>query len=181
MLEELMMLDGNILLWIQEYLRVEPLTIILSFITHLGDMGIIWIVISLLLLLRKGTRRAGMMSLISLALCFCVTNLFLKNLFNRIRPYEVVNGLELLIEKQKDFSFPSGHSASSFASAVVLYKTLPKRYGVIILGMAFIISLSRLYVGVHYPSDVIAGIMIGTITAIAVIMVQKRIFQSTLC
>ena len=69
----------------------------------------------------------------------------------------MIDGLKLLIEKQSDYSFPSGHTGSSFASAIVLWKELPRKYGVMALIVAVLIAYSRLYVGVHYPSDVLAG------------------------
>ena len=81
-------------------------------------------------------------------------------------PYEVVAGLQCLIAAQPDWSFPSGHASASFASAVVIYKSCPRGIGVPALVLAFAISLSRLYVGVHYPSDVIVGMVIGTLIAL---------------
>lgn len=86
----------------------------------------------------------------------------LKNLIRRVRPYEVISGLTALIEKQHDFSFPSGHTASSFAVAIILYQELPKKYGCIAIVLAILIAFSRLYLGVHYPSDVIAGAISGS-------------------
>lgn len=97
-----------------------------------------------------------------------VNNLVLKNAVARIRPYEVITNLHILIEKQKDLSFPSGHTGSSFAAAVILYKELPKKIGVPALVFALFIAISRLYVGVHYPSDVIAGAVTGTLIALGI-------------
>ena len=79
--------------------------------------------------------------------------------------YEVIDGLILLVDPQHDFSFPSGHSCASFAAAMVYYKMFPKKYGVPAVILATLIALSRLYVGVHYPSDVAAGILIGILAA----------------
>ena len=93
----------------------------------------------------------------------------------RTRPYEVVDGLKLLIEKQSDYSFPSGHTGSSFTSAIVLWKELPKKYGVMALIVAVLIAYSRLYVGVHYPSDVLAGVVIGTVLALVSVWLVKKI------
>lgn len=154
----LAMLDGNILLWIQEYFRKEWMTSIWTFLTSLGDSGWFWIVLAVILLIPKRTRRVGMTALFALAIGALITNVALKNIVARIRPYEVIDGLILLIEKQSDFSFPSGHSCASFAAAMVCYKMLPKRYGVPAVVLASLIAFSRLYVGVHYPSDVIAGV-----------------------
>ena len=124
------------------------------------------IVLSIVLLFPKKTRRAGLLSLLALLGSLCVTNFLLKNYVARVRPYEVVAGLQCLIAAQPDWSFPSGHASASFASAVVIYKSCPRGIGVPALILAFAISLSRLYVGVHYPSDVIVGMVIGTLIAL---------------
>ena len=101
-------------------------------------------------------------------------NGILKNSFLRIRPYEAIEGLTRLIEAQSDFSFPSGHSASSFAGAVVIYKMVDKKYGMIAIIFASFIAFSRLYVGVHYPTDVLVGIVSGTCIALFVVYIFKN-------
>ena len=166
MLEQLLHIDGQILLWIQEYLRFPALTSVMKDITNLGNAGILWILITIVLLLDKKTRNVGYMSALALIGSLIVDNILLKNLVARTRPYEVIDGLKLLIEKQSDYSFPSGHTGSSFASAIVLWKELPRKYGVMALIVAVLIAYSRLYVGVHYPSDVLAGVVIGTLSLI---------------
>ena len=151
-IQQLHIWDGQILLFIQEHLRMEALNPIVIAITNLGNTGIVWIVLSISLLALLGS--------------LCVTNFLLKNYVARVRPYEVVAGLQCLIAAQPDWSFPSGHASASFASAVVIYKSCPRGIGVPALVLAFAISLSRLYVGVHYPSDVIVGMVIGTLIAL---------------
>lgn len=108
-----------------------------------------------------------------------VNNLFLKNVVARTRPYEVVEGLTRLIEKQSDYSFPSGHTAASFAAAVILFLQLPKKYGIPALILAVLISFSRLYLGVHYPTDVLAGAVSGTLIALAVHWIFGKKKKST--
>ena len=78
-----------------------------------------------------------------------------------MRPYNAMATLIPIIRKPSEFSFPSGHAGSSFASAFVLYRKLPKKYGIWAIILAALISFSRLYVGVHYPTDVLAGILVG--------------------
>ena len=173
MLEQLLHIDGQILLWIQEYLRFPALTSVMKDITNLGNAGILWILITIVLLLDKKTRNVGYMSALALIGSLIVDNILLKNLVARTRPYEVVDGLKLLIEKQSDYSFPSGHTGSSFA--FVLWKELPKKYGVMALIVAVLIAYSRLYVGVHYPSDVLAGVVIGTVLALVSVWLVKKI------
>lgn len=160
-MEYLLQLDGNILLFIQEHIRNPITDPVMIGITHLGDSGIIWILLTLGLLLFKKTRKAGIVSALALIFSLLINNVWLKNMVARTRPYEVLDRLKLMIEKQHDFSFPSGHSGASFASAFALWKTLPKKWGIAALVLASLIALSRLYVGVHYPSDVLGGILTG--------------------
>ena len=158
--------DGSILLWIQEFVRCDLLTPFMKAVTHLGDHGQLWILLTVVLLCCKKTRKAGAACAISLLLSLLVNNMILKPL---------VQGLTLLIEKQKDASFPSGHTASSFAAAVVMFHMLPKRYGIPALLLAFLIGLSRLYVGVHYPTDVLCGLLSGTVLALLSVWIVKRL------
>lgn len=167
--------DGAILLWLQEYIRNSLMTPVLTFLTTLGNHGMIWIAISLALLIPKKTRKIGIMSLCALAGSYLINNLILKNVFARTRPYEVVNGLLPLIPKPTDFSFPSGHTGSSFAAACILYCHLPKKYGVPFLILAIIIAFSRLYLGVHYPSDVFIGMLTGIGISWLVTKSQNRV------
>ena len=167
--------DGELLLWIQENIRREWLSPLISFITHLGDAGFIWIVITLCLLIYKGTRKEGFLCACSLLLVLLINNIILKNVIARTRPYEIVEGLQRIIEAQSDFSFPSGHTGSSFAAAVVMFMRLPKRYGIPAMVLAVCIALSRLYVGVHYPTDVMAAALIGTVTAVFVCKMAEYI------
>ncbi len=161
MLDFLQALDGNILLFIQEHLRQPWMDGFWKAITHLGDGGFFWIAAAAALLLWKNTRKAGISASLALVIGALITNVALKNIVARIRPYEVVEGLMRIIERQHDFSFPSGHTCASFAAAFALYKTLPRRWGIACLVLAALISLSRLYVGVHYPSDVLGGAAVG--------------------
>uniref|UniRef100_UPI003FEFD10E phosphatase PAP2 family protein n=1 Tax=Roseburia sp. TaxID=2049040 RepID=UPI003FEFD10E len=176
MLESLLQLDGAILLWIQEHVRQDFLSPVVKFITHLGDAGWCWILLAVILLIVKKTRKIGLVTAVSLLSSYVVNNLILKNLVARVRPYEAVDGLQRIIEAQSDFSFPSGHSASSFAAAVVIFMLCPRKYGVPALVLAFLIALSRLYVGVHYPTDVLTGVISGTVIAVIVCTVYKKKF-----
>lgn len=166
MLQYLSSVDENILLWIQECMRNDVLTPFWIAVTTLGNGGLIWLAGSALLLISKKTRKIGIMALAALAFSVLIDNVILKNLVARTRPYEVVPGLTSLIGVQDDFSFPSGHTGSSFAAAAVMYRGLPKKVGVPVLVFAFMMGFSRLYVGVHYPSDVIGGALIGTAIAL---------------
>lgn len=166
MLERLLHVDATILLWIQTHMRNEICTQIFTKLTHLGDAGWFWLVCAALLLWKPKTREIGKMAIIAMGFNLIVNNLLLKNIVARTRPYEAIIGLKCLIPAQVDFSFPSGHTGASFAAAVVFFRKLPKRYGIPALVLAVLISFSRLYVGVHYPSDVLAGALIGIMGAL---------------
>lgn len=170
-MEWIMNIDGNILLFIQENIRTPILTPLLIAITTLGNGGIIWVICSMALLVPKKTRRIGVMSIMALLMSLLINNMILKNLVARTRPYDMVEGLVPLIGKPRDYSFPSGHTGSSFASAWVLYRQLPGKFGIPALVLAGLIGLSRLYVGVHYPTDVLFGVLGGIVSgAIAMLI-----------
>lgn len=162
-METLIHMDGAILMFLQEVMRNPILNPIMKVITTLGNAGIFWIILTILLLIPRKTRKIGCMSACALIFSLLINNIFLKNLVARVRPYNAIEGLLPLIRKPTEFSFPSGHAGSSFASAGVLYRKLPKKFGVPLLVLAILISFSRLYVGVHYPSDVLAGAATGII------------------
>ena len=163
-MEFLWQIDSSILLWIQ-YFRQEWMTPFWKGITFLGDYGWFWIVLALAFLCFRQTRKTGAAVFLALLIGALITNVVFKPLFARTRPYEVIDGLVLLVGRQKDYSFPSGHSCAAFAGAAVCYRLLPRRYGIGFMVLAGLLAFSRLYVGVHYPSDVLGGIMIGLFAA----------------
>ena len=167
-LHTLSQLDGQTLLFIQDHLRFEELNPFMIRFTNLGEFGLIWIIITVLLLIPKKSRRAGICSALALVASLCVTNFFLKNYVARVRPYEVVVGLTSLLGPVGEWSFPSGHASSGFAAAAAIYKSRPKRVGVPCIILAALLAWSRLYVGVHYPSDVIGGAIIGALLGLIV-------------
>ena len=172
-MENLLMLDGNILLFIQEFIRNPFLDPIVIFITSLGDGGMIWILATIALLIPKKTRRIGWMSALALLGSLLINNTLIKNLVARPRPFTVLPELNILIPTPGEFSFPSGHTSSSFAAAAVFYRHLPKKLGVPAVILAALIGLSRLYVGVHYPTDVLAGALMGiALSYLAQILVE---------
>ena len=150
--------------FIQELFRNPFMDSLMPAVTSLGDAGFLWILLGLALLCSRKYRRTGAAVLLSLAADLVICNLLLKNMVARVRPCDLNPAVQLLIAHPSDFSFPSGHTCASFAAAFALYKTLPgkrKIWKVLCIVLAVLISFSRLYVGVHYPSDVLAGALIG--------------------
>lgn len=174
-LEAVFQFDSSILLWIQNNLRTGFLDPIMKAITMLGDKGMIWILITLALLIVRRTRRLGVICAASMVIGLLVTNLIIKNWAARIRPYELIPGLQCIVPLAKDYSFPSGHATNSLACAWVLFRKTPKKYGVPALILAILISLSRLYVGIHYPTDVLGGVVIGICSAVLAMWLVPRL------
>ena len=179
MWEAFLKLDGDILLWVQEYIRNDILTPIMKFITHLGDKGYVWIGILILFLFFAKTRKVGILMIFSLLGSLLINNKIIKVLVARPRPYTVVEGLNRIIEAQSEMSFPSGHTSSSFAAAVVIYCMCPKKIGIPAMILAALISFSRIYVGVHYTTDVLAGALVGTAIAFLVCKIYRMKFEKT--
>ena len=186
-MEAFLQFEGNILLWIQNYLRSDFLDPIVKFITHSGDHGYLWIALLVILFCIPKTRKAAVIGAVTLILTFIVTNLWLKPMIGRTRPYEVIEGLTRIIGKQSDRSFPSGHTANSMAVGVSLWLVsrkyeiigdkklyFPKWAGWIVLILSILIGLSRLYVGVHYPTDVLGGAFIAVIDTYIVYNLYKK-------
>ena len=172
--------EASIILWIQENIRAPWLDGVWLFITHLGDEGYLWIAMGIVLLFWKKTRPIGFTVLLSLLLDFLIINVTLKDLVARPRPFVVNEAIQPLITDVNPYkSFPSGHSGGSFSAMFALCRWVPKKIGIPALLLAALVALSRLYVGVHYPTDILAGCLVGFICSFLaykiVKMVQKKI------
>lgn len=167
-------MDEAALLWIQETVRLEWLDPVVKAFTSLGNAGVVWIVLSIAMLFWRPTRRAGILAGCALLFSLLFTNLGLKLLVTRPRPYTVVEGLVPLLISGDPNSFPSGHTCAAFSAGLVWARTLPKawmRRAAVI--QAVLMGLSRLYVGVHYPSDVIGGALVGTVCALLALWIGR--------
>lgn len=141
-------------------LHTDCLDAVLPVITSFGNGGLGWILLSLLLLCIPRYRKAGLTMALALIFCLLIGNLTLKPLVARMRPYSYFPDMTLLIPPEKDFSFPSGHTFASFAAATALFLHHYKE-GVAAYVLAAVIAFSRLYLYVHFPSDVLAGLILG--------------------
>ena len=162
--------DLPILDWIQAHLQSGILDTIMPIITLFGEGGIFWIAWAVLLMLFPKTRKIGFGMGIALLLGVLVCNVTLKPLVQRPRPYDFVEAnsgviINLLINKQHDFSFPSGHTIASFEAATVLLIN-DKRMGIPAMILAVLVAFSRLYLYIHYPTDVIFSVFAGILFAI---------------
>jgi undecaprenyl-diphosphatase len=154
--------DFSILNFIQENFRCTFLDVVMPFITSLGDVGFIWILISVILLFFKKTRKLGIQLLISILFAYVIYQLNLKPVIARPRPFMQNPVVELLIKAPKDFSFPSGHTACGFSFVIILFLKKNK-WWIPALVLASLIGFSRMYLYVHFFTDVICGALCGII------------------
>ncbi len=159
-------LDIGILYWLQDHVVCSFLTPLMKTVTTMGNGGIIWILICLILMIPKSTRKIGITAALSLAFVFLLNNVVLKNIVARPRPFTYAD-IELLINAPRSYSFPSGHAASSFATATAVFLK-NRKFGAAALALAALVAFSRLYFFVHFPSDVLIGSLEGIFIAIVV-------------
>ena len=158
--------DLPILDWIAANLWCPVLDVAMPIITVLGDAGIFWIAVSVLFMITKKYRKTGIGMMLALMMGLLICNIWLKPTVARIRPYDFqlqyfLKEIPLLAGGMHDFSFPSGHTIASFEAAVVILLN-NKKLGIPAMILACLIAFSRLYLYVHYPTDVIVSIILGT-------------------
>ena len=159
-MDKLSQSELSLLEFIAEHMHCGVLDYLMPVISGLGDLGIFWIVLALVLLSLPQDRARGAQVGLAVLLSGIVCNLLLKNLVARPRPFEFQPLLELIVAAPHDFSFPSGHTSASFAAATVLVRSGWKAAPVAVL-VAVLIAFSRLYLNVHFPTDVLAGVLTG--------------------
>jgi len=172
--------DFAILDWIAEHIHNGFLDVVMPAITFLGDGGWFWIACAVVMLFFKKTRKTGIMLGLALLCGLFVCNLGLKPLVARIRPYHMRPWIELIIDEPSEFSFPSGHTIASFEAAIVLMRRDRKHFGWAALALAVLIAFSRLYLYVHYPTDVIASVILGTLIACFAVWIVDFIHEKIL-
>ena len=165
---EFQMLDGL------QTIHTSFLDTFMISITKLGDAGIVWIILTVILLLIPKTRKAGGYMAVALIADLIICNVIIKPIVARPRPYSINKTVQLLVTPLKDYSFPSGHTAASFASVSALYFAGRKRMAAGALIVSVLIAFSRMYLYVHYPTDVLGGLIIGLLCGwIADMIIQK--------
>lgn len=190
--------EAGFLLYIQEHIRSDILTPVMKVITHTGDKGIFFIALCAVLLIIPKMRRIGFIAAMSIAVESILNNLLIKNIVARTRPYDAIEGLNNLVGRQKDYSFPSGHTGAAFAVAgallVVALLGLPvaakagkisrektsvayKVFAILMIVYSAVLAFSRMYVGVHYPTDVLGGLLLGLATSALAYLIYQVIIK----
>lgn len=164
-------MELQILHMIQE-IRSNWLDSVMIFFSAIGEEGICWIVISVILAVIPRTRKCGFAIMASMLLTHVLGNELLKNLIARPRPCHVDKSVTLLVPCPTSYSFPSGHTANGFTAAVTMF-LFHRKPGTVALFVAAIIAFSRMYLFVHYPTDILGGIILGTLDAFLVVWIFR--------
>lgn len=191
--------DGELLISLQHALYADWLTPVMKVITSLSECGAIEILLCLVLLICRRTRRLGIICTASLAFTFLCCNLVIKPLVDRPRPWELFDAVNVMMRDPGDASFPSGHTANAMGTAFAVflasrprnrsYERVPClgwrgagadprivcRWGIFAVIMALLTGLSRLYLGMHFPSDVVFGLVLGMACALIIHIIFKKI------
>lgn len=154
--------DASVITAIYENVHSAFLTMFFRIVTLLGEGGIFWIAVAVILLFFKKTRRSGICIGASLLIGVIVGNGIIKNVVARPRPYDAIAGIESVVSHLSDYSFPSGHSLCCFEAATALAMNRTKWAIPAYVG-AVLVAVSRLFLFVHYPTDVICGALLGVL------------------
>jgi len=175
--------DFAILDWIAEHIHNGFLDVVMPAITFLGDGGWFWIACAVVMLFFKKTRKTGIMMGVALVLGLILCNGLLKNIVARVRPFDLDGAYgsiktveDLLVSRPGDKSFPSGHTIASFEAAFVLFHW-DKRFGVPAIIIAAAVSFSRLYLYLHFPTDVIASVLLAVLNATLAVITVNAIYR----
>ena len=157
--------NDNILFFIQAHIQNPFLTPIMSFFTTVGKDGAIWLVIGIILLITKKYRKVGFLIYFGSIINYIITEV-IKNTVKEPRPFDTLHSLHLLISTPPGYSFPSGHTTATMAVMMCIFLTCNKKYSWLVFIFVALMGLSRNYFMVHYPTDILGGIMVGGVSAL---------------
>lgn len=167
-------IDIGIINMIQNHFHNSFTNTVFPLISALGNSGIVWLIIAAIMIITKKYRRWGVVLLIAMAITYVTGELILKPLIARPRPCDVlVYAHNLVLRHKHGYSFPSGHAGSSFTAATVLWKA-NRKWGIAAVTLASLIAFSRVFLLKHYPTDVIAGALLGFLIATLVCYLYQK-------
>lgn len=173
--------DVSVLNWLQEHMANPILDGFFAFVTHLGDEGILWIALAVIFLFFKKTRKMGITMGVALLLGLILGNGVLKNVIGRVRPYNlegaygsIIGVDDLLVGQPGDKSFPSGHTLGSFEAALAMLY-YDRRFGIPAVVLAAMIAFSRMYLYLHYPTDIMGGVVLAVINVILAVLIVNAV------
>lgn len=173
MLETITNFDFSILYWIQENMRTEWLDSFCAFLSRAFQLGVPWFLLGGIMFCFKKTRAAGVMLAAAVVLTFFFNEVAIKNLADRVRPCNIDLSIPLAVKRPESYSFPSGHTATAFAAVgVLVFKH--KKAGIPLVLFAVLMGFSRLYLFVHFPTDVLAGAEFGFLMAWVTVLLFKE-------
>lgn len=149
------------------------LNVIMVGLSTIGNAGIFWIVVTLIMVMFKKTRKCGFQIAFAMLITYIIGNLILKNAIQRDRPCWINPDVKLLVANPKDYSFPSGHTMNGIVASITIFLN-NKKIGIPAIVLALLIAFSRLYNYVHFPTDVFGGIVIGVFCAIIAEWIFKK-------
>lgn len=174
-LKQINIFDNYVLFIINRKMKNKYLDKVMPVITSLGNLGVVWLAIAVILLFVEKNKSIGEVVILTMIFSTIVGEGIIKHLVKRVRPCNQKNNSTLLIVKPISYSFPSGHTLSSFAAAEVL-SIYFINYKIIFITIALLIALSRIYLYVHYPTDVIAGMLIGILCSKLIFIILQEIY-----
>jgi len=162
---------------LRDLLASPPLDAVMSGVTYLGSGGVIWLAVAVMLFVTKRDRRLAVLLVVSLVATAVTGELIIKNVVQRLRPFITDPTIELIISAPSGYSFPSGHTASGFGCATVICRECKERWPrVAAVALAALIAFSRLYLNVHYPTDILGGIILGVCVGLLVTHIANKRF-----
>jgi len=167
-------MDKAILIGIQEYIRNDYLTPVMLFVTGIGNFGAVWLFMAMLLAFRRSSRGQGLLLLIAILFCGGIGEC-IKHAVMRPRPFLQIPDLILLGPVPHSFSFPSGHTICAFALAFIVWRLYRGWVRILVMALAVVMAFSRLYLGAHYPTDVLAGGVVAYLGSAFVWRMGKKI------
>ena len=174
MMDWIVSIDFAILDFIQNTMVNPVMNIIMMIFSYVGEAGAIWIIAAIIMLFFRKTRATGVIMLAAMALGLLVGEACLKNVICRPRPFLVNTSVKPFIHAPLGYSFPSGHTTTAFAAALVIAARQKRGWGIAAYVLACLIAFSRMYNYVHYPTDILAGIILGTLCALLMLFIFQK-------